>query len=55
MKQELVLLLGNVCSGGCVFAAAYLANKGVGGWGWFLFVALCVAVVPKSQDKEGKP
>lgn len=29
--------------------AAYLAVKGIDGWGWFLFCGILVAAVPKSS------
>ena len=40
MKFALALLVGNLPSLTCVFAAFYLAAKDKGGWGWFLFVAV---------------
>ena len=36
----------------CVMAAAYLASKGIGGWGWFLFVGVVVSEGHVSTKKD---
>jgi hypothetical protein len=40
MKQILVILACTIPSIACVVGAVVLALNGIGGWGWFLFIAL---------------
>jgi hypothetical protein len=48
MNPTLLLLISNLPSIACVVAAAFLASKGTGGWGWFLLIALLSSVYPSS-------
>ena len=49
MKKAFMLLIVNVPS--LVFGsiAAYMALKGVDGWGWFLFVAILIGHTLRSE------
>jgi hypothetical protein len=43
MKAALKMVAANLVSIACVASAVALATRGVGGWGWFLLIAvLCV-------------
>lgn len=47
MKYAICTIAINAVSITCVCCAAYLANKRVEGWGWFLFVAMVCATTLK--------
>jgi len=38
----------------CLVAAVMMAMYDKPGWGWFLFVAVCLAAVPTSGKKSDK-
>lgn len=51
MNHPFLLFAANLTSVACVVGAAYLANKGTEGWGWFLFVAvLCAQTFSSSES-----
>lgn len=52
MHAKVEYLFINALSITCVFGAIYLAYYNVPGWGWFLVVAFCCFVYPKSVPKK---
>ena len=49
MKTILVLFVANLIPITCVLIAGYLAIICVGGWGWFLLIALLTANTLKNK------
>ena len=54
MKAILFTLVGFLPVSISIIMAGILAMKGVGGWGWFVFIALCVIPtnITYKDDKE---
>ena len=53
MKTAFMIFFANLTSIACVIGAIYLASLGIGGWGWFLFVAvLCVQSFSSGGEKN---
>lgn len=50
MKFLLLVFGSNLVALACIGIAGYLASQGKEGWGWFLIVALCVAVTFSKED-----
>lgn len=48
-------LLNNLVALVCVVAAAYTAQHGIDGWGWFLFVGAITANWGYTADGTRKP
>jgi hypothetical protein len=48
-----MFLAGELASITCVILAAYLASRGISGWGWFLFMAVMLTTTRK-WHKDGK-
>lgn len=44
MTALAIYLIAKLAAIVCVVSAAWLANKGVAGWGWFLFAAVILAL-----------
>ena len=52
----LFYLAANLASLGCVVGAYHLAMADLPGWGWFLFVAVCLSASPKiKSEATNKP
>lgn len=52
MKLFLANLAVNLCALACIGIAGTMVIKGVGGWGWFLLIAvICACTI---EPKEGK-
>jgi hypothetical protein len=57
MKTALILLFCSLPSLACAIGAIVLALHGIGGWGWFLFIAVMTnpcSTGLKFKESEGK-
>ena len=48
----MAVLLRGVAACMCVAGAVYLADRGLEGWGWLIFLALCLGCVTVSHKKD---